>query len=80
MLSRWVGNLLAKTRRQGRDHGVTADERPCRTIKDPVTITDLHATNYDALGIPPNHGYDVEKRPCYVTNDGKGRAVRSLLA
>jgi hypothetical protein len=59
---------------------VTADERPCRTIKDPVTITDLHATIYRAMGIPPNHGYDVEKRPFYVTNDGNGKAVRDLFA
>jgi hypothetical protein len=66
--------------RRGFVHGITADERPCRTIKDPVTITDLHATIYRALGIPANHGYDVEKRPFYVTPDGKGRAVRELFA
>ena len=66
--------------KRGHVHGITADERPCKTIKDPVTISDLHATIYHALGIPPNHGYDVEKRPFYVTNDGKGRAVRSLFA
>jgi hypothetical protein len=66
--------------KRGYVHGVTADERPCRTIKDPVTITDLHATIYRAMGIPPNHGYDVEKRPFYVTSDGKGKAVRELFA
>ncbi len=65
--------------KRGYVHGITAEERPCRTIKDPVTIPDLHATIYRALGIPPNHGYDVEKRPFYVTNDGKGRAVRELF-
>ncbi len=65
--------------KRGHVHGITADERPCKTIKDPVTISDLHATIYRALGIPANHGYDVEKRPFYVTNDGKGRAVRSLF-
>jgi hypothetical protein len=32
------------------------------------------------MGIPPNHGYDVEKRPFYVTSDGKGKAVRELFA
>ena len=66
--------------RRGHVHGITADERPCRTLKDPVTITELHATIYSALGIPPDHGYDVEKRPFYVTSDGKGVPVRSLFA
>ena len=66
--------------KRGHVHGVTADEQPCRTIKDPVTISDLHATIYRAMGIPANHGYDVEKRPFYVTNDGKGKAVRDLFA
>jgi arylsulfatase A-like enzyme len=66
--------------KRGYVHGVTADERPCRTIKDPVTISDLHATIYRAMGIPANHGYDVEKRPFYVTSDGKGKAVRELFA
>ena len=66
--------------KRGHVHGVTADERPCRTLKDPVTIPDLHATIYRALGIPANHGYDVEKRPFYVTSDGKGKAVRELFA
>jgi len=66
--------------KRGHVHGVTADERPCRTLKDPVTIPDLHATMYHALGIPPNHGYDIEKRPFYVTLDGKGKAIRQLFA
>ena len=66
--------------KQGYVHGVTQDERPCKTIKDPVSVTDLHATIYRALGIPANHGYDVEKRPFYVTNDGKGKAVMPLFA
>lgn len=66
--------------KRGHVHGVTADERPCRTIQDPVSITDLHATIYHALGIAPNHGYEVEKRPFYVTRDGKGQAVRQVLA
>ena len=29
---------------RGHLFGETADERPCKTIKDPATITDLHAT------------------------------------
>ncbi len=65
--------------KRGHVHGVTADERPCRTLKDPVTITDLHATIYRAMGIAANHSYDVEKRPFYVTSDGKGKAVMDLF-
>jgi hypothetical protein len=30
--------------KRGHVHGVTADERPCKTIKDRVAIEDLHAT------------------------------------
>ena len=66
--------------KRGYVHGVTADERPCRTLKDPVTITDLHATIYRAMGIAANHSYDVEKRPFYVTSDGKGKAVTDVFA
>jgi hypothetical protein len=66
--------------KRGYVHGVTADERPCKTIKDPVSITDLHATIYRAMGIPATHAYEVEKRPFYVTNDGKGKAVQALFA
>jgi len=60
-------------------YGKTADERPCRTIENPVTIEDLHATIYRALGIPPDLAYVVEKRPVYVTRDGKGRPIADLL-
>jgi len=44
-----------------------------------VTIPDLHATLYHALGIPPTAGAVIEQRPVYVTKDGKGNAVRALL-
>lgn len=33
-----------------------------------------------ALGIPPDHTYVVEKRPFFVTKDGKGKPVRDLFA
>lgn len=66
--------------KRGYVHGVTADERPCRTVKDPVTINDLHATIYRAMGIPATHHYEVEKRPFYVTPDGKSTAVTQLFA
>ncbi len=61
-------------------YGKTADERPCRTIENPINIEDLHATIYRALGIPADLSYVVEKRPVYVTKDGKGKAVNALFA
>ncbi|MDB6026223.1 MAG: hypothetical protein JWM68_2446 [Verrucomicrobiales bacterium] len=65
--------------KKGHLHGVTADERPCKTIKDRVVIEDLHATIYRALGISPKLAYEVEKRPFYVTPDGKGVPIGSLF-
>jgi hypothetical protein len=66
--------------KRGYVHGVTADERPCKAIKDPVSVTDLHATIYRALGIPANLAYEVEKRPFYVTSDGKGQAIGEVFS
>jgi hypothetical protein len=66
--------------KRGHVHGATADERPLVAIKDPVTITDLHATIFTAMGISPKTVYDIEKRPFYVTEDGKGKPVMSLFA
>jgi hypothetical protein len=66
--------------KKGYLYGETAAERPCRIVDKPVTITDLHATLYRALGIPANHAYVVEKRPFYVTSDGKGKAITDLFA
>jgi hypothetical protein len=65
--------------KRGHVHGATADERPLVAIKDPVTITDLHATVFTAMGISPASVYDIEKRPFYATEDGKGQAVKSLF-
>jgi hypothetical protein len=61
-------------------YGRTADERPCSIVENPVTIDNLHATIYHALGIAPNLAYTVEKRPFYVTADGKGKPVLELFA
>lgn len=66
--------------RKGHLHGETADERPCRTVRDRVVIEDLHATLYRAMGIPADFAYDVEQRPFYVTRDGLGKPVTSLFA
>jgi hypothetical protein len=61
-------------------YGRTADERPCKTIENPVVIEDLHATIYRAMGISPRLSYLVEKRPFYVTRDGVGAPIQALFA
>ena len=66
--------------KRGHVHGETADERPCKSIKDPVSITDLHATIYKAMGVSPKLSYLVEERPFYATQDGKGVPIESLYA
>ena len=60
-------------------YGKTAEERPCTTIEHPVVMEDLHATIYHALGIAPDTSYVVERRPVYVTRDGKGKPVLDLF-
>jgi hypothetical protein len=66
--------------RRGFLYGETAAERPCVVTKNPVTIPDLHATIYTALGISPKTAVDVEKRPFYVTEDGRGQPIRELFS
>ena len=61
-------------------YGETAKERPLLVTKDPVSIMDLHATIFAAMGIAPRMAYEVEKRPFYATEDGKGRPVKDLFA
>jgi arylsulfatase A-like enzyme len=61
-------------------YGETADERPLIATKNPVSIMDLHATIMTAMGISPKTEFDIEGRPFYVTEDGKGRAVTELFA
>jgi hypothetical protein len=66
--------------KKGYVHGATADERPLVAVKDPVSIMDLHATLFTAMGISPKTAYDVEKRPFYATEDGHGKAVMNVFA
>lgn len=66
--------------KKGFVYGKTADERPCTTIENPVPMEDLHATIYRALGIPADQAFYFEKRPVYVTKDGKGKAIGDLFA
>ena len=65
--------------KKGHLHGLTAEERPCKTIKDRVIIEDLHASIFHALGIPPKLAYEIEKRPFYVTRDGEGKPILDLF-
>jgi hypothetical protein len=66
--------------KRGYLYGETAAERPLLTTKNPVSISDLHATILTALGISPKASLIVEKRPFYITEDGKGQPVRELFA
>ncbi len=66
--------------KRGYVHGKTADERPCKAIENPVSIAGLHQTIYQALGISPETHYETEGRPFYSTPDGKGAAIKELLA
>jgi hypothetical protein len=60
-------------------YGATADERPLVTTTKPVSISDLHATIFTAMGISPKTMYEVEQRPFYATEDGKGVAVKEIF-
>ena len=71
----WGGGIA-----KGLLYGKTADERPCTTIENPVPMEDLHATIYHPLGIPPDLSYVVEKRPVFVTRDGKGKPITQFFA
>lgn len=61
-------------------YGKTADERPCLVNENPVSIEDLHATIFTAMGISPKTEYSIEGRPFYATRDGHGKAVRDVFA
>jgi len=66
--------------KRGYLHGVTADERPCKTLEKRVIIEDLHASIFRAVGISPRLSYETEKRPFYVTRDGLGKPILELFA
>ena len=71
----WGGGM-----KKGALYGETAPQRPFMAVKNPVSVMDLHATIFTAMGISPQTAYDVEKRPFYATEDGKGKAVMDLFA
>ena len=66
--------------KKGFVYGSTADERPLIATTNPVSISDLHATIFTAMGISPKTMYEVEQRPFYATEDGKGVAVKEVFA
>ena len=66
--------------KRGHLYGRTADERPLVAVENPVSIPDMHATMFTAMGISPKTAFDVERRPFYATIDGTGRAVTDLFA
>lgn len=61
-------------------YGRTSPDRPCLAIENPVSVTDLHATMFTALGISPEYNVEIERRPFYVTKDGKGKAHADIFA
>ena len=60
-------------------YGKTAEERPLLAIENPVSVKDLHATIFTAMGISPKTAYEVEKRPFYATRDGLGKPVLDVF-
>lgn len=66
--------------KKGFVYGKTSDERPCKTVENPIKIDSIHQTIYHALGIPADAHAVVEKRPFYTTPDGLGKAEMKLFA
>ncbi|MFG0335727.1 MAG: DUF1501 domain-containing protein [Maioricimonas sp. JB049] len=64
---------------QGMLYGASAPERPCTTVADPINVMDLHATLYQAMGIPEDYHVVVEERPFFATKDGLGTPRAELL-
>ncbi|MEC7566475.1 MAG: DUF1501 domain-containing protein [Planctomycetota bacterium] len=61
-------------------YGKTADQRPLLAVENPVSVMDLHATIFTAMGISPQTAFEVEKRPFYATRDGRGKPVLDIFA
>ena len=55
----------------------------CSTIallEKPVSVEDLHATIFTAMGISPKIAYEVEKRPFFATKDGTAKPAMDIFA
>jgi len=70
----WGGGV-----KKGQLYGKTADQRPFVATENPISVTDLHATIFTAMGISPKTQYEVERRPFYATEDGKGKPVMEIF-
>jgi Protein of unknown function (DUF1501) len=70
----WGGGV-----KKGHLYGVSAPERPFVAIDKPVSVTDLHATIFSAMGISPQTVFEIEKRPFYATEDGLGKPIQELF-
>jgi hypothetical protein len=70
----WGGGV-----RRGQLYGASSVERPFVAVDKPLSVTDLHATVFTAMGISPKTMFEVEKRPFYATEDGRGQAVTELF-
>ena len=66
--------------KRGHLYGRTAKERPFLAVENPVSVMDLHATIFRLMGISPKISFDVERRPFYITEDGKGKPVMDVFA
>lgn len=63
----------------GQLYGASAVERPFVAVEKPLSVSDLHATIFSAMGISPQTAYDVEQRPFYATEDGKGKPALEIF-
>ncbi|HEV7282953.1 MAG TPA: DUF1501 domain-containing protein [Pirellulaceae bacterium] len=70
----WGGGI-----KKGHLYGSTATERPFVAVEKPLSVSDLHATVFTAMGISPKTAFDVEKRPFYATEDGLGAPAMELF-
>ncbi len=66
--------------KRGFVYGKSADRHPMMPVEDPVSIADLHATIYQAMGISPAAYYVTEERPVFMTELGRGKPVHELFA
>ena len=66
--------------KQGIAYGRTADARPMQVVEKPIQLIDFQATILHAAGVPADLAYTVEKRPVYVTKDGRAKPVMDLFA
>ena len=71
----WGGGM-----KKGFLYGESAIERPFMATKNPITVTDLHATIFTAMGMSPKTAFDIESRPFYATEDGKGKPATDVFA